>query len=314
MKKVKYWLRNVFGFSGREISGFGTLTIVLVLAIASPFFVGLLYSNKQPDNTADIRKLDSLKTQLADSTTKSSTIPSDAPSKPDNVPVNSFNPNELSVEQWKNIGIQQAIAQRIINYRQKGGTFRTKSDLLKIYGFPADIYAHLKPFILLPDSLTYTKKEYSTTPYSKVEKRATPEAKPEKEVVSFDLNQADSTQLVRLKGIGPGLSKRIINYRNKLGGFYTSNQLREVYGLDSVVVEEVLKHGYIKNPILQQIPINTASVQELDAHPYITPKIANIIVDFRKQHGKYTSLENLYQIRALDKGTLHKLAPYISFE
>ena len=314
MKKVKYWLRNVFGFSGKEISGFGVLTIILVLAVAAPFFVNLLYSGKRAEATADMRKLDSLKALLPESTANSSDIQAAVPSPPDSFPISSFNPNDLSVDQWQKLGLQQTIAQRISNYRQKGGTFRIKSDLLKIYGFPAEVYAQLKPYLLLPDSLTYTKKEYSTTPSAKIEKRVTPEAKPEKEVLSFDLNLADSTQLVQLKGIGPGLSRRIITYRNKLGGFHTSNQLREGDGLDSVVVEEVLKHGYIKTPILQQIPINSATVQELDAHPYITPKIANIIVDFRKQHGKYTSLENLYQIRALDRGTLDKLAPYLSFE
>jgi competence ComEA-like helix-hairpin-helix protein len=60
--------------------------------------------------------------------------------------------------------------------------------------------------------------------------------------------------------------------------------------------------------------VNTASVQELDAHPYISPKIANIIVSYRQQHGKYTSIENLYNIRVLDKATLEKLTPYLSFE
>jgi competence protein ComEA len=66
--------------------------------------------------------------------------------------------------------------------------------------------------------------------------------------------------------------------------------------------------------VIKKLPVNTATVQELDAHPYITPKVANIMVDYRNQHGRYTSLASLYQIRALDKATLDKLAPYLSFE
>lgn len=312
MKKIRYWLRNVFGFSGKEISGFSVLTVLVVLAVAAPFLVSLL-STSASDNAADIRKLDSLKVLLDKPGEKEPGTKDNSIAESKTNIVTPFNPNELSAEQWQAIGIPASLAQRIINYRQKGGKFRTKSDLLKIYGFPADVYARLQYFILLPDSLTYTRKDFAKAPAAK-EETGRQAVRTEKTILSFDLNKADSTQLIQIKGIGPGLSRRILNYRNKLGGFHDKSQVREVYGLDSAVVNELLKYGFIKNAVVGKIFVNTATVQELDAHPYITPKVATIIVDYRSQHGRYTSLENLYQIRALDKVTLDKLAPYLSFD
>jgi DNA uptake protein ComE-like DNA-binding protein len=73
--------------------------------------------------------------------------------------LSAFDPNLLNTEQWQALGLQKSLAQRIVNYCQKGGKFRTKKDLLKIYGFPAEEYARLSSYILLPDTLTYAERE-----------------------------------------------------------------------------------------------------------------------------------------------------------
>jgi DNA uptake protein ComE-like DNA-binding protein len=288
-----------------------------VLAVAAPFlFERIIDRTPSEAATADRHKLDSLTAILEKSTgSKKSPETDSAAGKPGDFPVTDFDPNLLTAEQWQALGLQKSLAQRIINYRQKGGKFRTKSDLLKIYGFPPEIYTRLAPSIQLPDSLKYARKNTIPNPEPGDRTRDAVPAKSEKVVRSFDLNLADSAQLVQIKGIGPGLSRRILNYRSKLGGFASEQQLKEVYGLDSIVVEEILKYAFVKeNASLQKIPVNTATFGELNAHPYISPKVASIMVDYRKQHGRYTSLESLYQIRALDKATLDKLGPYLSFE
>jgi DNA uptake protein ComE-like DNA-binding protein len=318
MKRINYWLRNVFGFSQGEINGFRILTLIMVLAVAAPFLFGLIRAGKPSEMAADQRELDSLRAVLGKSSEeKAPAKAGTAGNHPASPAIADFDPNLLTAEQWQALGLQKSIAQRIINYRQKGGKFRTKADLQKIYGFPADVYARLSAHILLPDSLTYAlKQKEPVTSVSVEEKNAVSSpVKTEKAIAKFDLNIADSTQLIQLKGIGPALSRRIINYRQKLGGFASESQLREVYGLDSVLAEEVLKYGFVReNPPIQKLYVNSATAQELMAHPYISPKVANIIVDYRKQHGSYTSLGSLYQIRALNKSTLDKVAPYLSFE
>jgi DNA uptake protein ComE-like DNA-binding protein len=307
----------VFSFSRGEIRGFSIFTIILVLAVAAPFlFKRILHRTPSEAATADRHKLDSLTAILEKSASSKKRPETDsAAGKSRDFPITDFDPNLLTAEQWQALGLQKSLAQRIINYRKKGGKFSAKSDLLKIYGFPPELYARLAPYIQLPDSLKYARKNPVPNAEARDKTREAAPAKPEKVIRSFDLNLADSTQLVQIKGIGPGLSRRILNYRSKLGGFASEQQLKEVYGLDSLVVEEILKYAFVKeNASLQKISVNMATFEELNAHPYISPKEASIMVDYRKQHGKYTSLESLYQIRALNKATLDKLRPYLSFE
>jgi DNA uptake protein ComE-like DNA-binding protein len=314
MNRIRYWLRSVFGFSPKERSGFSVFTIILVLAVAAPFLFERIatYTQTPSDLATDKRIADSLMLDL-EKPASSPAIVEDAPAASSQV--KQFDPNLLTIEQWQALGLPSSIAQRILNYRQKGGKFRTKSDVLKIYGFPANLYSRLAPSIQLPDSLPIVRKDHGQTVITKAKETEALPSRALKTIQPFDLNLADSAQLVQIKGIGPGLSRRILNYRHKLGGFASKSQLKEVYGLDSLVAEEVLKYTFVQSsPLLQKLSVNTATYAELNAHPYISPKVASIIIDYRKQHGNYASLESLYQIRALDKATLVKLAPYLSFE
>ena len=126
------------------------------------------------------------------------------------------------------------------------------------------------------------------------------------------MNHADTNDLKKLKGIGSKLSARIIKYRDNVGGFYTENQVREVFGLDSIVVEEILKYAIIKNPSLKKIKINEVSTEEFK-HYYIRPYIAKSIIAYRQQHGNFTSKKDFEPIKLLDAKTLDKIFPYFEF-
>jgi len=128
----------------------------------------------------------------------------------------------------------------------------------------------------------------------------------------FDINTADTSQLIALKGIGATLAARIVKYRDGLGGFITPEQFRDVYGLDSVALAELEKFGQIRSAP-RKIPVNTASAEELDRHPFLSRRQAQIIVSYREQHGAYTSAESLKPIRILDAKTIEKIAPYLEF-
>ncbi|MDB5240573.1 MAG: transporter, partial [Spirosoma sp.] len=128
----------------------------------------------------------------------------------------------------------------------------------------------------------------------------------------FDINTADTSQLIALKGIGSTLAARIVKYRDGLGGFITPEQFRDVYGLDSVALAELEKFGQIRSAP-RKIPVNTASAEELDRHPFLSRRQAQVIVNYREQHGAYTSAESLKPIRILDAKTIEKIAPYLEF-
>lgn len=314
MKRINYWIRNLFGFDQRQTKGFRIVTLLMVLLLALPFFYALFLPQPASSTATDKIKLDSIMALLD----KQASLPlagkTPVPATPESRVLYKFDPNQIDVAQWQSLGLPKYIAERIIKYRSKGGRFKVKKDVLKIYGFPPALYERLYSYILLPDTITYDKKYEANKAI--VEKR-TPDlfVKKEEKIAAFNINLADTTQLMQIKGIGPGLSKRIIKYRDLLGGFINKEQIQEVYGLDSMVVNELLKYGYLEeNKVFRKININTADIQELDAHPYITPKLARVIVAYRQQHGRYTSAENLYNIRVLDKATLNKLLPYLSFE
>jgi competence ComEA-like helix-hairpin-helix protein len=129
---------------------------------------------------------------------------------------------------------------------------------------------------------------------------------------AIDINTADSAAWVALNGIGPGFAKRIITYREKLGGFYQVDQLKEVYGLDSIWVKEnkaLLKVGAGVNRFLK---INQVEWKDFK-HPYLPFGQSKVILAYRKQHGALKDFEALEKIQLLDLVAWRRLRPYLSF-
>lgn len=230
-----------------------------------------------------------------------------------------FNPNKIGVTEWKKLGLKDYLAERIEKYKHKGGSFKYKSDLQKIYGFPNWLYLKLEPYIVLPEKYDIeadlVQNLENTPKYKNGKSLKNTSLYPSKKdpLSSFDLNQVDTSRLRKVRGIGVVLSQRIITFRDKLGGFHSLQQLKEVYGLKPEVCTELLKFAKLENPNFQKVKINSAPFEELKKHPYIKYK-AKILINYRKQHGNYSSVEDLKKIRALDEKTIQKLEPYLSFE
>ena len=129
---------------------------------------------------------------------------------------------------------------------------------------------------------------------------------------AIDINTADSAAWVALNGIGPGFAKRIITYRDKLGGFYQVDQLKEVYGLDSIWVKEnkaILKVGA---GVYRFLNINQVEWKDF-RHPYLPYGQSKVVLAYRKQHGPLKDFETLQQIQLLDQVAWRRLKPYLSF-
>ena len=130
----------------------------------------------------------------------------------------------------------------------------------------------------------------------------------------FDINTADTSQLKKIRGIGSVLSKRIIKYRDILGGFVSTRQFEEVYGLQDSVIAQLDTLAFIAtgfNPRL--IFVNRADEYELKKHPYINAKVARSITAYRFQHGDFTGMEDLKVLHTVDSLTLARIEPYIRF-
>lgn len=210
-----------------------------------------------------------------------------------------FDPNIISVQEMIAFGMPRFLAERIEKYRSKGGKFKQKEDLAKIYDMDAALYQQLEPFIELPENVTVTKFE-SKENIAKA-----------KTIERFDINKADTTQLITLKGIASKRAQYIINYREKLGGFFDINQIKEVRGLDSVAVDEILKYSYVQSPVLKKIAINQTDDFK---HLYLKPWVAKAIVAYRKEHGNFKEIEELKKVKLIDEKTYNNIKPYISLE
>ncbi|HEX8461700.1 MAG TPA: helix-hairpin-helix domain-containing protein, partial [Segetibacter sp.] len=127
----------------------------------------------------------------------------------------------------------------------------------------------------------------------------------------IDINTADSSAFISLPGIGSKLAARIINFRQKLGGFATVNQIAETYGLPDSTFQLVKTRMECNAAAVKKININTAEMSDLRTHPYIKWNIANAIVNYRMQHGNYKTIEDIKKIEIITPDVFNRIAPYL---
>lgn len=231
-----------------------------------------------------------------------------------------FDPNSIERAEWKALGFTDRQVDGIERYLNKGGRFRVKRDLARMYSIRPGQYERLEPYILLPDSLVpkARRDRYPT------DRKEWPSNQPRTEFPrterspfrKVDVNTADSMQLVALPGIGPSFAKGILKYRDGLGGFHSLEQLDEVYVLkdkpDALArVKELL---VVDTLAIRRIPINTCTVEELAAHPYVRWKLAKPLIAYRQQHGPFKRPEDIMGCVLIDEALFRKLAPYLSLE
>jgi competence protein ComEA len=300
MQGFKKTIRNFFGTTRAQTNGFVGLLFVITIAIFSQPLTRWWVSSQPQDFSKDAAVLDSLTRNWKTAEEKQKTE-----TQEEVIAYFDFDPNSATPDEFKSLGFSEKLATRIINYRTKGGKFRIKTDLMKLYGMDSLLYEKLIPYIQLPDQFekpTFEKKEFA-------------DRKPKEKPQKFNLNDADTIQLEKIYGIGPALAKRIVKYRDKLGGFVSQDQLKEVYGLDTAVVKKITEASYLSDPPgVKKINLNTADEKILATHPYFGRKIASAIVAYRFQHGNFKSVDDLSKIPLIDKNNLGRLFPYATVD
>lgn len=218
-----------------------------------------------------------------------------------------FDPNTADDSLLMSVGIPHWLADRIVKYRDKGGSFTVKADLAKIYDFPDSLYRELNPYILLPESIKVEAPK-NTQKYEKKEKWT----KSQYKKLYININTANQDSLVQLYGIGKGYSSRILKYRDKLGGFVSVGQLNEVYGISDSLFNTISDQVFVsEKDSIRKIDINSASATQLVKHPYITWNMARGIEDYRIEFGNFKSTYDLVTSGLLNDPLYAKIAPYI---
>lgn len=234
--------------------------------------------------------------------------PSFSPGTPTLYP---FDPNTVSRKELAELGVPARIAKTWINFRNKGGTFTQQADVQKIYGLKKEVYEALLPYIRIPSPSTVD------TAIQQASNGAPPAAELpvayEHPRITIDINRSDASDWEQLKGIGPAYARRILNYREKLGGFTSIEQVAQTYHLPDSTYRAI--RPFLRpSPISRPLKINQATAKELQSHPYLNWKQANAIVNYRDQHGKFSQVDDLLLLHAIPDEVIEEIRPYLSFE
>ncbi len=302
-------IKDYFSFTKSEKRGVIVLLVVLLLILFSFPFVDYLKQQNTPDFTAYENAILAFEKELNEQENKQKQGYQQKDKQALAITLFDFNPNTISDDEWKQLGFRDWQIKIINNYKAKGGNWRTKADVKKIYGISDKHYELLFPYILLPETIEKTNNQYEKPSKKSFENKFEKKDYSQK----IDINTADSAMLTNIKGIGPAYSSRIIKYRDLLGGFIAKEQLKEVWGLTEETYQMALPQIVVSDKI-QKININKATADALKQHPYINWKIANAIEKYRKANGNYKSLADLNKLHLLDKATIEKISPYLTVE
>ena len=220
-----------------------------------------------------------------------------------NAELHEFDPNTATREELLSLGIPQKVVNTLINFRKKGGRFYKKEDLKLVYGMTDYDYQRLEAFIQISKMDSPSKQDATL-----VSKPQPDEAKN----VVIDINRATPEEWQQLYGIGPGYARRITNFRDKLGGFHSIEQVAKTYGLPDSTFQNIKPHLRM-SPIFRKIKINLVTAEELKKHPLLKWKEANTIISYREQHGAFSGKESLLKIRGVKRERLEQLLPYLDF-
>lgn len=301
-------LALLFGMSENERRGFLVLSTFIVLIGIVPFLYNI-YLQRTTDDVLSLTTLDmqpmAAKTVVA---TAPQTITREA--KPRSI-LFPFDPNNLPIEKWSALGFSEKQVQVIKNYEAKGGRFRIKADVAKLYVVSDEDFNRLAPYITLPETISVPPKVFSA---DKATKKTVNNAKEKSSIPMINLTIADTLALKEIRGIGSVLASRIVKFRDALGGFHTVEQVKEVYGISEEQFDAMEHCLILDDSSVQKLPINKLSIEALARHPYVSWKEATHIVRYREQHGPLKSLADLEKMYALNEEFLHKIAPYLTFD
>lgn len=238
-----------------------------------------------------------------------------------------FDPNTADSTQLLRLGLRPWQVRNIYKYRAAGGRYRKATDFARLYGLTLKQYKRLEPYIrIVPEVMAadvYGKDTTSVKAAAKATAATTAtdgsavksqqvSAYPKKITAGekIDINTADTSMLRSIPGIGPYFARQIVYTRQKLGGYASVSQLRDIEGFP----EQSIAYTYVGTPLkVTKLNINQLDAWKLSRHPYILYVQAKEIVAYRNEHGKITSAEELAQLKTFSPSAVKKILPYIDF-
>ncbi len=207
-----------------------------------------------------------------------------------------FNPNNMTEDDWRKLGLSDRQIRGIMNYQSKGGRFYSKKDFSKLYTISEEEYEILEPYIVIPDLSQNGYSRSKPDSYKSNGSKENAYNADKKTIPVVDINTADSLLFVELPQIGPYVASRILRYRDRLGGFISKEQLREVKGVDSTHFDKISPFLTINDSKISKIDVNRDDFKTLLRHPYLNYDMVKVIVNYRESRGMIKDWEQFLAI------------------
>lgn len=308
------FFKDYFSFTKTERNGIIVLLVIIVVLLLSPNFLYLFKNDKKTDFSKFEKEINEFEHSLKIKDEYYSTTDNNSKFEPHSLFY--FDPNNTNDKEWKLLGLNEKLINTINNYISKGGKFYKKQDLKKIYGLSPEQYKVLEPYIRIPD--TYNKNVYSLTKNNSndyfVPHINYVRDKSANETLRIEINSADTSCFKKLKGIGSVFARRIVKYREFVGGFVNKNQLLEVYGINEETFENIEQYLLVDTLKVHKININTDTFEQINKHPYLNYSDTKALVNYRNVMGKFSSVKDILTYKLIPEKSYNKVKQYLIVE
>jgi DNA uptake protein ComE-like DNA-binding protein len=227
--------------------------------------------------------------------------------KPETLGIYSFNPNFINDFKGYQLGMKPIEIDRLQAFRKTNKFVNSAKEFQAVSKISDSLLTKISPLFKFPDWVNDNKSNnYNNNSYKKF---------PEKEkIIIKDINLATKEDLMKISGIGEAISDRIINEKNKFGGFVNMLQINDIYGLMPEVIEKINQSFKIFNqPNIKKININNADLNELKSFPYFKNGLAKKIIIFRSMNGDFKNNDDLIKIKDFPADNVKIIALYLEF-
>ena len=268
----------------------------------------------QPESKPVVLVEDSIKTDFKDYQTKQDSVYKakwKKTYKRDTIEIRMqvFDPNTVDSMTLLHLGFKPWQAKNMLKYRAKGGRYRKKEDMKKLYGMTDSMYIALEPYICIQQNSIVI----DSTKVDTVSLDSLPKWRSIKKDTILNLRTADTTELKLIRSIGSYRAKMIVRYREQLGGYVRVEQILEAKGMDKVIADSILSHFYIDSVVVNKMPVNKMRPEVLQRHPYLNFEQAKAIYEYRRKHIRIKSAEELKKIKGLSPTDIEKISIYLDF-
>jgi len=300
-------IKGYLTFSKGERNGIIILLILMILLMLVPILHRSFVSNTPSNNYEFYEKADSFFSSLAIKIDEMVMLESISIEKEEVRGAKGrryffFDPNTIKVDELIQLGLSVKQANVIEKYRSKGGRFHTIEEFSKVYVIDSFTFQNLKPWIKI-DTLNFRLQP-------KVKRDSLPRLN--KPPIIVELNSADTIELNKIKGIGKVYARRIVAYRNLLGGYVNIHQLTEVYGIKPELMNSISSSITIDTSRIQKINLNLVSYEDLKKHPYLSEYQAKSIIFYRNRVGNIKNINELMVNKILPIEKYQRFKNYIT--